>query len=289
MRGTISRAAPGGQIGTGPFRLVSQSSRRMLLRRVEPMPGRIEAVELRSFDTPMDAAARTLAGEADILSQVPSHMIEFFNGVPRLKVLRAQGTRAEALVFNARMLSAADRRALVDELRETDATEVGEQDGCSPMPGKRPDPSAPQSTKELRLVAFGQDPIARRMALAMRRALGVRATSLETVEPAQMIRAFGDNTVDMAFLSLLLVPRSMLAQHFHTGSPSNFYAYSDARVDEALDRGDWPAAEAAMRDNPPALWLCKPQQVAVVASQFKNARLGPYGLFETLPDWEVAQ
>ena len=38
---------------------------------------------------------------------------------------------------------------------------------------------------------------------------------------------------------------------------------------------------------PPVVLLCTPERIMVVDTRVKNPRIGPYGLLETLPDWEV--
>ena len=84
-------------------------------------------------------------------------------------------------------------------------------------------------------------------------------------------------------------PSSALGLVWRTGSPNNFVGYSNRDVDRAIDAGDWARAEAALREDPPAAFVCTHNHIAVVDVRIKNPTLGPYDLLETLPDWEVAQ
>jgi hypothetical protein len=81
----------------------------------------------------------------------------------------------------------------------------------------------------------------------------------------------------------------MMSEIGRTGGPANANGYSNARVDRALDDGDWAAAREALRDDPPGALICTRDRLAVVDARIKDPRLGPTDLLETLPDWEVAQ
>ena len=80
-----------------------------------------------------------------------------------------------------------------------------------------------------------------------------------------------------------------MALVWRTGSPYNIFGYSNRTVDRALENGDWAAAEAALRDDPPAALVCTHDHIAVVDARIVNPRLGPYETLETLPEWEVAR
>jgi hypothetical protein len=84
-------------------------------------------------------------------------------------------------------------------------------------------------------------------------------------------------------------PPSALGLVWRSGSPNNFSGYSNAEVDRAIDAGDWERAVAALREDPPAAFICTHNHVAVLDARIKNPMLGPYDLLETLPEWEVAQ
>ena len=79
----------------------------------------------------------------------------------------------------------------------------------------------------------------------------------------------------------------MAVTNFHTGSPLNF-GYSNPRVDAALEAGDLQAATKALEKDPPVDFICREERIAVVDARIKNAQLGPFGLLETLPEWEVS-
>ena len=51
----------------------------------------------------------------------------------------------------------------------------------------------------------------------------------------------------------------------------------------AVKSGRSGASDAAPDGRPAVEHLCMPERLVVVESRIKNARIGPYGLFETLP------
>ncbi len=288
VRTVLARQGAAGLLGTGPFVVAEQNERRMLLRRLIAAPGKIALIDVKSFDSITDAFSRTMAGEADALPNVPTAMVELFEGVPHLKILRAPGLYAEGVLFNARTMGAELRRALRQDLPQTDAKEVGARDGCAAIPG-RASPLAPlPQGPPLRLAALVQDHTGQRLALALRRWLGTRALPLAILDVPRFGAALQSGDFDLVLTHFLVQPRGMSSLFFHTGSPLNYGKYSNPATDTAFDADDWPAAEAALAADPPTVYLCTPERLAIVDSRFKNARLGPYGLFETLPDWEAA-
>jgi hypothetical protein len=82
-------------------------------------------------------------------------------------------------------------------------------------------------------------------------------------------------------------PPSAMALIWRTGAPNNLVGYSNRAVDHAIDAGDWKAARAALREDPPAAFVCTRDHLAVFDARIKNPTLGPFDILETLPDWEV--
>jgi len=94
---------------------------------------------------------------------------------------------------------------------------------------------------------------------------------------------------DLVLTRPLMWPPILMALNWHTGSPDNLAGYSNQAVDKALDSGDWAAAQAALREDPPAAFVCTHEKLVVVDARIKNPMLGPWEILETLPQWEVAQ
>jgi MarR-like DNA-binding transcriptional regulator SgrR of sgrS sRNA len=286
-RVAVARKTAAGWIGTGPFAVVEQTPRRLLLRRMLPRPGHIDTVELKAFDSESDAFSRTLAGEAEILTNVPARMVEFFDGVPNLRIVRGRSPYAVGAVFNTRRLDRATRLALAVDLPLSGAAELAEREGCPSIVPPNAARQAPlPSGPPLRLIANVQDHTAQRLGLALRRWLGTRSSAFDVLEVSSILRE--RDRADLLLTRFLLQPRSNLAVHFQSNSPDNLMGYSNDEVDRAFDAGDIDRAEKAMAADPPVVYLCRPERIAVVDARFKNARLGPYGFFESLPEWEAS-
>ncbi len=72
-----------------------------------------------------------------------------------------------------------------------------------------------------------------------------------------------------------------------TDAPSNLARYSNPEVDRALAAGDFSAALRALRADPPVLELSARPRRILVDARIRDPRLGPYGLLQSLPEWEV--
>ena len=94
---------------------------------------------------------------------------------------------------------------------------------------------------------------------------------------------------DLAMFTPLVWPPSVAALVWRSDSPYNLFKYSNPRMDAAIDAGDWARALQALAEDPPVAFICTPERLAVVDARVKNPELGPYGLLETLPDWEVEE
>ena len=128
-----------------------------------------------------------------------------------------------------------------------------------------------------------------RLALAARRALGDRGGDVILATPRDAMDRIKKRQFDLFTVRPLKWPPSAMVLFWHTGSPENAVGYSNPAMDRALDSGDWDAAQAALRNDPPAAFVCTRDHLAVVDARIKNPVLGPSEALETLPEWEVAQ
>jgi len=86
----------------------------------------------------------------------------------------------------------------------------------------------------------------------------------------------------------LVRPPGVAALYFETGAPYNWTRYSNRDYDAALAAGDEGAAEEALRQNPPVVVIARREIMAVVDARLADAKLGEWGAFELVPEWEVA-
>ena len=280
----------GTALGTGPFVVAQHSSRRMVLQRWQAAPGKVATVEFISSESTTDAFARTLAGEADVLPSVPPRMVEFFDGVPHLKVLQASGPQTVVIRMNSKRLDRTERRALATALGQSDVPGVASRDGCKPVPHSASVPVALADGRQLTTVALLQDATGQHLGLALRRWLGVRGGPLQILDANPALKVLSDpGGADLFITRMLTSPQGLMSAFVGTGGSENFGGYSNAEVDAAIDEGDWGRAKAALAADPPFVSICKVQRIAVVDARFKNARVGPYGFLETLPDWEASR
>jgi len=277
-------------LGTGPFVVAEHSARRMLLQRWQHVPGKVATVELLSSESNTDAFARTLAGEADVLPNVPPRMVEFFDGVPHLRVHQASGPQTVVIMMNPKRLDRGERRALAASLAQSDVPGVASRDGCKPFEHLAGARVALAEGRQLTMVALLQDATAQHLGLALRRWLGIRGGLLQVLDAGPAEKVLTDpGDADLLIVRMLSMPQGVISEFVGTGGSKNFGGYSNPQVDAAIDEGDWARAKAALADDPPFVSICKPQRIAVVDARFKNARVGPYGFLETLPDWEATQ
>jgi hypothetical protein len=130
------------------------------------------------------------------------------------------------------------------------------------------------------------DAVSDRMALAVQRTLGRRGGEIVRDPVDAALRRLQANDFDLMVVRSLIWPPSAVAA-WHTRSATNVFGYSNTEVDGAIEAGDWSRALQALADDPPIDFICRPEQFAVVDSRVKNPEVGPYGLLETLPEWEV--
>jgi len=282
----VFRPGPQGDLGTGPYRLVSASEHQLVVERVKPVPGRIGRVELVSTASIREAFAKTLKGETNAVVNLEARHAELAEGVPGLQVVRGRGPHAAAIILNAERLGPAERRQIAEALPLAEIEEVAQGRSCEPPPeGVEVTPLPPGA--EFTLAVATLDGPIERAGLAVRRGLGARGGTLLRVsaEEAWTRRA----SYDLIVNNVLVWPPSISALYWKTGAPWNWTHYSNPAYDESLQRGDYAGAEAALARDPPVLLLCRSERIAAVDSRIRNPSLGAFGLLETLPDWEVVR
>jgi len=275
-------------VGTGPFQVVSLDTERLLLRRVVPEHGKIDEVLLLGFPTARDPFARTLAGDADLLIVGDPKQLEFFQGVNRLRVIRGHGANAIAVAMGLSRLSRADRTAIAAALPVESISRLAFGNECPPF-SISGDKSGVLPARALEVAVLRQDLALEHTALAVARALGRHGGDIRFISVPDALRVVKSQDFDLLLLRPLVWPPSSAALVWASDSPYNQFGYSNRRVDAALQAGDWARALHALQDDPPVVFICTPERLAVVDSRVKNPQVGPYGYLETLPDWEVAE
>ena len=211
--------------------------------------------------------------------------VEFFE-VPSLRVLSGAGHSADAVMFNPQ-LSRTERVALAGALASEQVRELAYESGaCAESREAHPERPSIPAGPALNVISWGPF---ERLAMSVRRGLGERGGEVVSLSVPELIKRSRSGQFDLYLARPLMWPPSALALVWHTGSPDNLTGYSNKAVDAALDSGDWAAARAALRDDPPAAFVCTRDKIAVVDARIKNPMLGPWDLLETLPQWEVAQ
>jgi len=286
IRTSIYRESGGAFLGSGPFVVTAETEYELRLVRRSPQRGRINEVRILSYPTSRDAFAHTLKGDANVIADLEARWLEFFQGVPSLRIVRSTGRSTDSIMFNMR-IPREERVQLAAALASDHVRQLAYGDAkCAEGGiGDTPESLLPAGTT-LRVLNWGPF---ERLALAARRALGDRGGELSTVTPRQALSRLKDGDFDLVTARPLAWPPSALSFNWRTGSPDNLTGYSNPAFDRALDAQDWSAAQQALRDDPPAAFVCTREQLAVVDARIKNATLGPYDLLETLPDWEVMQ
>jgi Bacterial extracellular solute-binding proteins, family 5 Middle len=286
----IYKPTAGAILGTGPFLVVEQDASHILLRRNARVPNHIDEVVIRSFATPREAFTRTLAGDADVYPVIDRRQIEFFEGVPRFQVIRAPSTNALAVAFSAKRLDRNTRLALLSALHSPELVRMAYPEGCSPMEsGSVSFRSFPPGRPLSIGVILKAGPYLERMALAVQRVLGPRGGDIEDLSYAGFEHRLATGDFDLLIALPLAWPQSDMVMLWHTSSTLSGHWYSNPAVDTAIDSGDWARAMRELMDDPPVEYVCLLERVAVVDARIKNARIGPHGFFETLPDWEIAR
>jgi hypothetical protein len=284
VQSPIFRESQGTYIGSGPFTVVSRTHTELRLQRRVPRRGRANDVRLLAYSTSREAFAHTLRGDANLIIDLESRWLEFFHGVPTLQVVKGPGHGTDAIAFNAR-LPASERVRLARVLASQFVRDLAYGRGeCAEEDETHDAPDVPPGDA-LRILSWGPF---ERLALAARRALGGRGGEVEQVSPQEVLARLRVQDYDLVTIRPIKWPPSSIALVWRTGAADNFSGYSNPALDRAIAAADWAAAEAALRDDPPAAFICTRNQLAIVDARIQNPRLGPYDMLETLPDWEVA-
>src|SRR5207253_2860868 len=112
-------------------------------------------VTILAYPKPQDAFAHTLKGDADLLPDVDPRWLEFFEGVPRLRIQREPGAHANAVAFNLKHLSRSERLGLVSALRSDELRKLAFGDDCQ-APGRRLEIEPLPDGRPLDVLAFPQ-------------------------------------------------------------------------------------------------------------------------------------
>jgi len=281
----LFKQSPQGFLGTGSFFVVAQDTSRLQLRRIKPLQARITDVEMLSFATPRDAFARAMLGEVNVLMMPDSGQIELLQGIPRFRLIRGQGVQGLAAVFNTQRLSRDERKALAAAILADPITTVHGTNCELNVPPSAQGRLPPGAPLELHIV--DSDAEIARAGIALRRALGARGGPIFFEPPSSIIRRAAEGLFEIIVGQVAVWPPRRAAWAWHTQSSWNRFGYSNPALDEALYAGDYARAERELRDDPPALLLCRPERTMAIDARVKNPRLGVYDMLESLPDWEV--
>lgn len=283
-RAYVFRRVSGGFLGTGPFTVTEQDASHIVFTRVVAAPPRIARIRLDSYATPQDAFARTLKGDADLLPDVQPRWVEFFEGVPRLRVLRAPGATANMVAFNRDHLDRRARAALQSVLSTDEIRRLAFGDDCIP-PARRPGIEPLPPGRPLDVIG---PPFYDRFAFAVRRALGPRGGSVRTTEIQDLFALLKQGDYDLAMVRPRVSPPIMASLNWRTGAATNVLHYSNPAVDAALDRHDWAAAQRALEEDPPGVIICTQPALVVIDSRIKKVSFDS-SFRDSIPQWEVAQ
>jgi hypothetical protein len=285
IRAGVFREVAGRLLGSGPFVVATESDRELRLVRRKARRARINEVLLVAYSTPREAFAHTLKGDANAILDLDPRSREFFDGVPSLRVIRGTGRSTHSIIFNLD-LPRDERVRLAAVLASEQVRELAYGPGeCAESRTAGGDHPSPPEGRPLSIIAWG--PL-ERLALAARRGLAERGGEVLMVSPPDVLKRARERQFDLFTARPIMWPPTAMFLSWRTGSPDNVVGYSNPTLDQALDAADWAAARAALRDDPPAAFICTRDHLAVVDARIKNPMLGPYDLLETLSDWEIA-
>jgi hypothetical protein len=280
--GIVARRSGDRFLGTGAFAVAEQTREHLVLRRVEPAPGKIAQLELVACSSGREAFARLLRGEVNAMFPIDRAFGELLDGVPGVRVVRGSSPNATAVLFGPG-LAPAERRALAAWLPVGEVAAAMKREVGRPEPRRERPPLPPG--RPLR-IGYPRSIELSRAALAIRQALGPRGGEVVALGPDEWARRAPE--FDLFLITMLVRPPGMSALYFETGAPYNWTRYSSRDYDAALAAGDEAAAEEALRRNPPAVTIGRRELLAAVDARLPEAKLGDWGAFELLPEWEVA-
>jgi len=285
LMAVVYKPSPRGDVGTGPFRLVSQDEHRLVVERAVPVRGRIGRVEIISFPSIRETFARALKGEVNGVLSLDDRQVELMDGVPHLRIIRARGPHALAITFNARRLGRGLRRQIADSLPVEEITDIALTKGCGPPSGRWQATLLPPGAP-LGIMVTALDASIDRAGLATRRSLGPRGGDVVRLDPGQAVRGRAEH--DLIVDYVIVWPPVLGALYWKSNGPWNWTGYSNSAYDAAVDAGDRERAEGELKKDPPVLELCRRERIAAVDARLKNATLGAWGTFDTLPEWKVS-
>lgn len=282
----VFRAGPRGALGTGPYRMVEQSADRMVLERVRPAPRRIARVEVIGFPSERDALARLLRGDVNAMIGLDRRSMDLLEDAPGLRPVRSPGPHAWTVILNERRLGGAQRRRLQAALPLAElAAAVCEADAAGSPAAERPAREIPPGAP-LRILVVGEGAGERRGALALRRALGRRGGEIVAFDAGRAVEP-QIAAADLVLTRQVVWPPIAVAQVWAAGAPFAAAGYRDAELEAAIARGDAEAAIRRLREDGPAVSLCRTTRAGAVDARIRGAAFG-WGALDTLPDWEVA-
>jgi hypothetical protein len=286
LEARIFRQSGGKFVGSGPFAVVSQTDTELRLTRRTPQAGHVNDVRVVAYLSSRKAFEHTLKGDANLIIDLESRWLEFFHGVPSLQVIHGTGRTTDVIAFHV-ALPRSERVELARALESQRVRELAYASGeCAESSGTSDGDGIVAAGPVLRVLSWGSF---ERLALAVRRALGNRGGEVSHLQPQDVLARIKSHDFDLVAVRPLRWPPSAMALVWRTGAPYNFAGYSNPAFDRAVDEGDWRAAESALREDPPAAFVCTRNHLAVADVRIKNPVLGPYDLLETLPEWEIAQ
>jgi hypothetical protein len=284
LEARIFRGSDRKVVGSGPFAVSSQTDSELRLVRRTSIAARINEVRLIAYGTPRDAFAHTLKGDANFLMDLEPRSVEFFKGVPNLQIIHGTGRSTDSIIFKTG-IPRQERLRLATVLASQRVRDLAYEGAeCSESRANSGDVTDVPEGPTLRVLSWGPF---ERLALAARRSLADRGGEVSYVAPQETVARLKIHDFDLVTARPLMWPPSTMALIWRTGAPNNFVGYSSAAVDRAIDAGDWRAADLALKEDPPAAFVCTHDHLAVVDSRVKNAMLGPYDILETVPEWEV--
>jgi len=270
-------------LGTGPFAVAERSPGRLVLRRLERRPGRIDAVEMVGFASTREAFAHLIRGQVNAVFPLERAQAELLDGVPGVRILSGRAPNAIVAFLHPRRLSREERRRLADALPLGDvAALAGLGAHCQGAPARGAVPEGrPLRIGHVRLWEENA-----RTALALRRVLGTRGGEVFEVEEGRIPESAPD--LDLLVIPALVWPPAMLAVTLAKGARFNWLGYANEAFDAAVRAGDEEAASAALRADPPMLVVCRRERLLAVDARVRNPTLADWGSFDTLPEWEVS-
>ena len=280
---TVARRTATGWLGTGAFAVESQEPHRVVLRRVQPAPGRIARVELVGCASSREAFARLLRGELNGMASLDRALAELLDGVPGLQVVRGTAPSALAAWLSPR-LPAEERRRIAAAIPVAEIAAAARAEPCCSEPQPALPPVPPGRPLRIGYPRYLAEQA--RAAIALRRALGARGGDVVPLDPATWVaRAVG---LDLMVLPMLVRPPGVAAHYFETGGRYNAFGHSDPVYDAALAAGDERAQEEELRRAPQAVVILRRERLVALDARIQEPVLGDWGTFERLPEWQVA-